>query len=481
MFLSKTDFLHYLHCPKSLWLLKHKPDQYPHGVFSEYIQKIIDEGYEVEEHFKQLILSRVDTESHKFQRSFKSNQGLFAQADCVRDNGDGTITIYEVKSSTSVQRRSPQNQVKDAAFQRIVAEKSGFRVAQVLLVHLNGDYVRNNFIEQNNLLNFVDVSDEIEGLLGETIIEIDAALELLKQTEIDETFCSCLELSKSNHCDTFGYFNPRIPDPSIYSIPRISRSKIRGFASNQRFELDQIRLDEVTEKQSLVLQSAHFKEPIINHEAISSWFARISYPLYFIDYETYASAIPIIRGARPHSPIVFQYSLHIKETPNSSSLRHVEYLAEEAEMPLPLIEHMQENIRDTGSIISWHASFENTQNRNMAEMYPDKCDFLNGIISRTLDLEDIFKEGYVDIKFNGSTSIKKVLPVLVPDLTYSDMEVSNGTDAMEAWKTLISSPPSEKRSQLKNSMLKYCALDTLAMVRIFEFIEDLGSDKHQKD
>lgn len=449
-------------------MLKHKPNQYPHGAFSEYIQKIINEGYEVEEHFTQLILSRADAESYKFQHLFKSNQGLFAQADCVRDNGDGTITIYEVKSSTSVQRRSPQDQIKDAAFQRIVAEKSGFRVAQVFLVHLNGDYVRSSFIEQSNLLNMVDVTDEVEELLAATEIEIGAALALLKETEIDESFCSCLELSKSNHCDTFGYFNPNIPDPSIYNMPRISRSKLSRFVSERRFDLEQIRLDEVTEKQSLVLQSAHLKAPIINHEAISSWFERISYPLYFIDYETYSSAIPIIPGARPHSPIVFQYSLHIKETPNSSSLRHVEYLAEDAEMPLSLIEHMQRNIGDTGSIISWHASFETTQNRNMAEMYPDKRDFLAEVISRTLDLEDIFKEGYVDIKFKGSTSIKKVLPVLVPDLTYSDMEVSNGTDAMEAWQRLIALPSGENKDKLKHSMLKYCELDTLAMVHIFE-------------
>jgi len=451
-------------------LLKHKPDQYPHGAFSEYIQKIIDEGYEVEEQFKRLILSGADAESHKFQHVFKSDEGLFAQADCMRDNGDGTITIYEVKSSTSIQRRSPQNHVRDAAFQRIVAERAGFLVAQVFLIHLNGDYVRDNLIEQINLLNFVDVSDEVEELLEQTKIEIDASLALLKETEIDETFCSCLELSKSNHCDTFGYFNPSIPDPSIYSIPRISRSKLSRFVSEQRFDLEQIRLDEVTEKQSLVLQSAHLKEPIINHEAISSWFERISYPLYFVDYETYASAIPIIPGARPHSPIVFQYSLHIKEAPNGSSLRHAEYLADEAEMPLPLIEHMQKNIGETGSIISWHASFENTQNRNMAEMYPGKREFLTGIINRTLDLEDIFKEGYVDIKFNGSTSIKKVLPVLVPDLTYSDMQVSNGTDAMEAWQRLIALPTGEYKDKLKQSMLKYCELDTLAMVKIFEKI-----------
>ena len=76
----------------------------------------------------------------------------------------------------------------------------------------------------------------------------------------------------------------------------------------------------------------------------------------------------------------------------------------------------------------------------MAEMYPFKHDFLRGLIDRTVDLEDLFKEGYVDIKFQGSTSIKKMLPVLIPELDYAAMDVASGTDAMEAWKRLISLP-----------------------------------------
>ena len=122
-------------------------------------------------------------------------------------------------------------------------------------------------------------------------------------------------------------------------------------------------------------------------------------------------------------------------------------------MPISMIEHMQENIGDVGSIVSWHASFENKQNRTMASMYPNKHDFLYALISRTVDLEDLFKERYVDIKFQGSTSIKKVLPVLVPELDYTGMEVGNGTDAMEAWQRLISLPTGGKKTNCANQCL----------------------------
>ena len=473
MQLSKTDFIQFLQCPKSLWLLRRKPELYQRGAFSDYMQKIVTEGYAIEESLKSYLSSQEDRDKYFYQTVFTTSEGLLARADCTRQNDDGTINIYEVKSSTSVQRGSPQNQIKDATFQKIAAEGAGFKVARVFIVHLNSRYTRDGEVNAGELLVFSDVTTEVDDLFSETLREIEAAILLLNSATIDETSCSCLELTKSNHCDAFDYFNPSIPKPSIYNLPRISKSKLCNFVADGRFALDDIGLDEVTEKQSHVLRSAHLKEPVVDHTIISKWFSKLEYPVYFLDYETYASATPIIDGARPHAPIPFQYSLHIKRSLNDNKLEHVEYLAEEATLPISLIEHMQKNIGDVGSVVSWHASYENTQNRNMAVMYPVKSDFLQGLIDRTVDLEDLFKDGYVDIKFQGSTSIKKVLPVLAPDLDYAGMEVANGTDAMEAWQRLVSLPKGSQKNELRKSMLEYCKLDTLAMVRIFEFMEKL--------
>jgi len=456
-----------------LWLLRRKPELYQRGAFSDYMQKIVTEGYAIEKSLKSYLSSQEDRDKYFYQTVFTTSEGLLARADCTRQNDDGTINIYEVKSSTSVQRGSPQNQIKDATFQKIAAEGAGFKVARVFIVHLNSRYTRDGEVNAGELLVFSDVTSEVDDLFSETLREIEAAILLLNSATIDETSCSCLELTKSNHCDAFDYFNPGIPKPSIYNLPRISKSKLCNFVADGRFALDDIGLDEVTEKQSHVLRSAHLKEPVVDHTIISKWFSKLEYPVYFLDYETYASATPIIDGARPHAPIPFQYSLHIKRSPNDNKLEHVEYLAEEATLPISLIEHMQKNIGDVGSVVSWHASYENTQNRNMAVMYPAKSDFLQGLIDRTVDLEDLFKEGYVDIKFQGSTSIKKVLPVLAPDLDYAGMEVANGTDAMEAWQRLVSLPKGSQKNELRKSMLEYCKLDTLAMVRIFEFMEKL--------
>ena len=473
MQLTKTDFLQFLHCAKSLWLRKHKPAHYNHGTFSDYLQKIVTEGYEIEAHLQTYFAAQPDKQNYSYQTVFKTTKGLFAKADCTRGNEDGTINIYEVKSSTKVHRSTQKNQIKDAAFQLIAAEGAGFNVKKIFIVHLNGMYVRDGDIDAEQLLTFSDVTAEVKKITLETKNEIDHALRFLKRVAIDESSCSCLGLTEKNHCDTFEYFNPNIPKPSIYNLPRISKKKLSAFVADGRFDLDEIALDEVTEKQAKVLRSAHLKKPSVDHELISNWFRQVEYPVYFLDYETYASAAPLIDGARPHSPIPFQYSLHIKQSATNDGLEHVEFIADEAALPIKLIEHMGKYIGDCGSVVSWHASFENTQNRNMALIYPEKHNFLNGLIKRTLDLEDLFKESYVDIEFLGSTSIKKVLPVLVPDLDYSELKVASGTDAMEAWQRLINLPNGPQRSELRKTMLEYCELDTLAMVRIFEFMEEL--------
>ena len=193
-----------------------------------------------------------------------------------------------------------------------------------------------------------------------------------------------------------------------------------------------------------------------------------------MDYETFSSAIPIVEGMKPHAHIPFQFSIHIKKDEDSAELEHYQYLAEEAELPLSLIESMERVIYDKGSVVSWHKSFENTRNKEMALLYPDKADFLNSVTERTIDLEDIFKGGYIDIAFGGSTSIKKVLPILVPELTYDSMTVANGTDAMEAFSNIIEWEDNTEKTKLKEDMLAYCKLDTFAMVKIYEKMKEIS-------
>jgi CRISPR/Cas system-associated exonuclease Cas4 (RecB family) len=467
MQLTKTNFLQFQNCPKSLWLLKNKPKLYPQNVGSNSEDKLAAEGYEVQRLVQKFLQSTENSDKYFFEKIYKSEGELYACADIIRKNEDGTVNIYEVKSSGAV----GQEHLTDATFQTIVVKKSGVKVRSVYIVHLNKEYIREDALNVEEMMTFSMVTKQVQNLIENVKAEIKLALDLLRQDEINEEGCSCLKLSKSHHCETFKYFNPSVPNPSIYNLPRIHKKKLNIFVNEGRYALDEIDENEVTGNQISVLQSAKTNSPVLNNKIIEKFYDQVTYPLYFLDYETFSSAIPVVDGVKPHAHIPFQFSIHVKMTKEGSNIEHYEYLADKAELPRNMIELMEKVIGSNGSIVSWHKSFENTRNKEMAILYPDKANFLNNVSDRTIDLEDIFKGGYVDIAFGGSTSIKKVLPVIVPDLNYANLEVANGTDAMEAFTRLLEMPNGLDKTKLQNEMLEYCKLDTLAMVEIFKKME----------
>lgn len=469
MQLTKTDFIHYLNCPESLWLQKRNPEGYPYGEFSTFMQKLVREGYEVEEYVQQFFESAGDR-NVSFQVEFRTDDGLYARVDALESMDDGTTALYEIKSSTSVKTDAKHNHIKDACFQKVCADRAGQQIDRVFLVHLNGDYVRNGAIDLGAMLAFADITEAVEEVESETSAEIDAALTFLASDQ-DMIGCSCIEKTRANHCDAFGIFNPEVPTPSIYSLPRLRANRIRELRS-----MDVVRLQEVpedyslSENQRLVVDSAKAGAPLVNEAAISSFLSDLTFPLYFFDYETFSSAVPLLDGTSPHKHFSVQYSLHILDA--DGSLHHKEYLERQARLPDRLVERMQEDFGPTGSVVSWHASFEKTRNREMAERYPDNADFLNSLNDRMVDLEDVFKTDYVDARFDGSTSIKKVLPVVCPHLDYKELEVQDGASAMEAWQRMINAAPHEAEI-IAADLLKYCERDTFAMVEIYRFLIDL--------
>ncbi len=474
MQLTKTDFIQYLNCSKSLWWLKHEPDTYPHGEFSVFLQKLTREGYEVERYVRQYFESE-DSRDVDFQRVFETDDGLFARVDALERGPDGEVILYEIKSSTSVKTDASHNHIKDAGFQKICAGRAGQQIDRVYLVHLNGEYVRNGSVDPVALLTFSDVTEPVGNIAGETEVEIEAALDLLREIELDREGCSCLHKSRGNHCDTFSLFNPGIPTPSIYSLPRLSAKKRTDFIVNGIFDLHEIPDNyPLSANQKIVVQAAKANAPQINLDEIRDFLATLRFPLYFFDFETYASAVPFLDGTSPHKHFPVQYSLHILD--EDGSLTHKEFLERDARLPDRLVEQMNADIGQVGSIVSWHASFEKTQNREMAKMFPDKSDFLIDLNERMVDLEDVFKAAYVDARFDGSTSIKKVLPIICPKLDYKDLYVQDGASAMVSWERMINTDDKEA-AQIASALLSYCERDTFAMVEIYRFLNELTHDQ----
>lgn len=467
MVLTKTDFIHYLNCPKSMWLEKRDPANFPRGEFSAFQRKLVQEGREVEVFFRQLLQGRA-FDWVDYEVEFQLND-LYARVDGLAVDVAGQTTLYEVKSSTSVKTDSKHNHLKDACFQKICAELAGQFIHRVVLVHLNATYVRQGEIDPAGLLVLEDITDRVAVIEAATRAEMDAAVALL-EGEIDLVGCDCLRKSRANHCDAFSYFNPDMPRPSIYSLPRLQAAQLRELVDQELFDPRAVPEGfPLSEQQRVVLAAFQSGEPQIDHGVIEAFFGALIFPLYFLDYETYASAVPLLDGVSPHKAFPVQYSLHVLDA--GGNLTHHEYLEQEARLPDILVAQLRENIDREGSVIAWHASFERTQNQMMAQAFPEHEDFLLALNNRMIDLEEPFKTGYVDARFGGSTSIKKVLPVVCPDLNYDDLAVQDGAAAMNAWKNMLEAPPDESAA-IARDLLRYCERDTEAMVKIYRFLNE---------
>ena len=489
MKLTKTDFKYFLDCPESLWLLKNKPEKYPKGEFSLFAQKLIKEGYEVEAFAKQLFKNGLDLPEHGspkqtkqaltetfnvyFQPSFVTNKDVFARIDILERLTDDTWHIYEVKSSTSIKKDRKHRQIEDACFQKYVLTECGYQVSKVSIIHLNKEYIKQGNIVPNELLEIADVTDALDGIYSSVINQINSASNFISKEIINETICSCKYKTRSNHCDAFKYFNTTIAEYSIYEIARISEKKVGLLVDNEQLAIIDIPSDfELNVNQQTQVESVKQELPIIHQANIKRELDKLKFPLHFIDYETYASAIPRLDGLSPHKHLTFQVSIHTLT--ENGILTHFEYLLDAMEMPTDMLQAMQNFTRNTGTFISWHASFEIGRNKDLIDWLPQFANYLTYINEHTFDLETIFKKDYIDYRFHGSSSIKKVQPIIAPHLSYSELDINNGTMALDTWGRMVMNKDfNEGVLQTRKNLWEYCKLDTLAMVEIYNVLKAL--------
>jgi CRISPR/Cas system-associated exonuclease Cas4 (RecB family) len=497
MQITKTDYLEYTFCKKNLWLKKHKPELFDGVELSDFEKKIIEEGNLADEEARHLFKGGVlvdsqgdwavlDTKKYIskktpviFQATFLQNN-FFIRADIlVYNNIRNGFELYEVKASNDIKRVAPHNYINDLAFQKSVIELSGLSIIKTGVIHLNKDYKRQGKLDYNRLFVIADISDEVELAQDEVKKQMEDMKKYLGSEE--EKGCECLYRGRSNHCTTFNYSNPDVPDYSVHDINRIGASKklFYDWIDKRIFKIEDIPNPEKLKGiKKLQYDSVILGKPIINKIAIKEELSRLRFPLQFFDYEGFTGAIPMFDGFGAYEQIPFQYSLHIMQ--EDGSLEHREFLITEPKTDLtkPLIERMKKDINPKGTVIAWYITYESQRNKKLVELHPNDADFLNQINDNMFDLMSIFSNGYyLDPDFKGSSSIKKVLPVLVPELTYKNLNISKGDQASERWQKMISSETSaEEKEAIKRDLLQYCKLDTLAMVKIYQFLKNLVSN-----
>jgi predicted RecB family nuclease len=479
--LSKSQYCKGKNCLKAVWLYNFRKDLKDDS--SEFQEILFKQGNEVGKLAHQRFPGGelIDEDYRNAEGALKHTQEalnrgakcLYEAAFCWKDilirvdvivkHDDGSFDLVEVKSTNSVK----EEHLHDVAIQKYVLEKLGHTVHGCYLMHLNRDYLRDGNLSVDDLFVLQKLGSELEPAyqaIGDNLKKIRATLKKTKEPEVPiGSRCST-----PYDCEFTNYCWSGVDDLSIHRLPRISDKQREQLVNRGITNIKEIPDEfELTANQQTQVIAAKESNAIINLVAIANHLKGLRYPLYFFDFESASFALPPYDKTHPYLHLPFQYSLHVQMN-EKLPLEYIEFLYDADSDPRRAIaESLCKNLGEKGSIIVYHASYEKQRLEHLAAIFPDLAPKLQKIISRLWDLETPFsKRWYCDWKFAGSSSIKNVLPVMVTDLSYEDLEIKDGSSAQVRYEDMIKKGPNHQTA--RQALLEYCKRDTMAMVRILE-------------
>ncbi len=487
--LSKTQFLYFLQCPKYAWLYKNRKDLISSAEDLGY-QQI--QGESIEFWVYQQYSDGVDCKTNKdisedikktkeilsngnkivFQPSFQAGE-LFCRCDLLIFNESSQLwDLIEIKASTKVE----DQHIIDLAFQKQCLTSYGLSIGAMYIYYVNNKYIKKGPIEANKIISKEDVTEKVNFIEVSIRNKINQALVYLKENAEEPDIKILKQCNNPYECNFKPYCWQNIPNHSIYDLS-LKEQDLEMLVSEGKIMLEDVPYELVSRKNKKNYYLAKISNSItINKQGIKDELSSLSYPLYFLDYESYNPAVPLFDGLKPYQQMVFQFSLH-KKNSSKAIVEHYEFISEQWQDPTPMLLHNLINLLGSmGTIIVWNESFEKLRNKEMGEMYPSFKKQMLNINSRIYDLGVPFKkEYYIHPEFKGSWSIKSILPVLFPDLSYKNINIQGGMQASGSYRRLIDSNIDViEKDKLKKDMLEYCKLDTLAMVKIYELLEEIS-------
>ena len=489
MNLSKSKYTTTWQCPKALWMKKYKPEEL---LIDENIKARMATGNEVGDLAMSLFGDYIDVTEYKDDKidlnrmiektneemkkgtqniceaSFLYN-GLYCAVDILRKEEDG-YSIYEVKSSTHDDK---DVYFTDIAYQKYVLEHCGINVINTYLVVINNEYVYDGTLKVDELFKITDVKEGVEDQYLNVEMNLKTAEKIL-QSDIEPDIDLDLHCNKPYRCGFWKYCSRNLSNPSVFNLYRIKFKDAisfykEGITSYEQLDADP-RIKNLTQLKQIDFE-LHDKGTYIDKAIISEFLDKCTYPLYFLDFETEQPVIPKYIGTKPYQQIPFQYSLHYIEK-EGGELKHKEFLGISGQDPRrALAEQLCEDIPYDACTMAYNKMFECGRIKELAESFPDLADHLLNIERNIIDLLDPFRQGgYYCKAMGGSFSIKSVLPAMFPndpELDYHNLEgVHNGGEAMSIYPKIQYMDVDEQKIA-RHNLLKYCELDTYAMVKVW--------------
>ncbi len=484
MALSKTKYCKALQCKKWLWLLEHHP-------LEEEENSVFDTGKEVGELAKNLLGPHIDVRYNEDLKEMLKDtksllllnnvviteasflyESLFCSVDLLKKRGD-SFEVYEVKSSTEVK----DIYLEDLAYQVYILNHLGYKIDKACIVYINKEYERFGELDLSSLFVISDETSVILAKQGEVEENIKKILEYQKKEEEEDEKIG-IHCVKPYPCPYFEYCTKGLKKPNVFDLRGIRDQKKFDWYDRGVISYEDLLKEEIDPKTKQQIEfELKDKEPFIDKEQIIHFMDTLSYPLYFLDFETFQQAIPLYDGIKPYMQIPFQYSLHSIES-KDAPLKHTEFLDTSGLDPRRnLALQLVKDIPKDSCVLAYNMRFEKMVIKNLASLYPDLKEDLMRIHDSIKDLMFPFvNRFYYQKEMKGSYSIKQVLPSLFPEdpaLDYHNLEqVHNGSEAMNAYQEMNRLGGKEKEDLIHN-MLKYCELDTFAMVKIWTFLNEI--------
>ena len=512
--LSKSRYTAFCQCPKNLWLKVYKPEE---ATVDEALQARFEQGNRVGDlamqlfgEFKEAHADKKD-ENGKTIKDEKGNplldlaamveqtrqwmqegveniceasfalDGHYCAVDILRKNGDGW-DIYEVKSSTykGDKEDTPKHLLvytRDIAYQKWVLERCGVKVNSCYLVRLNKFYVRGKDLDIQQLFHIRNMDDLVENEYVKVKANVSLALKTLEGNEPDEPIA--IHCHEPYDCSFFQYCTKGMGDPNVFDLYRMNFKKKCELYNQGKINFEDLVNEKLNEIQQLQVATYLNDTQLVTPQEIRDFLKTLTYPLYFLDFETMQTAVPEYEGTRPYQQITFQYSLHWIEE-EGGELHHTDFLGDSVSDPRrALAEKLCRDLPKGVCSTAYNKGFECGRLKELAEAFPDLSEHLLDISNHIIDLIEPFRKKMVYLpEMNGSFSIKHVLPALQPndpELKYENLDgsVHNGGEAMTIYPQ-IAKMSTKDAEYARQSLLKYCCLDTLAMVKVWEKLKEMA-------
>lgn len=485
--LSKSKYCRAIQCNKMLWLEKNKPEEkgemdnqavldngtkvgeLAKGIFGKHTNIEYDENldkmiYDTKEALKES--SNIITEA-----SFKYKNN-FCSIDILKVNGN-SVEIYEVKSSTEIK----DIYLDDISYQFYILNKLEYKVTKASIIYINNQYIRHGELNLSEFFNSEDVTDIVQEKQKEIESKIKEINEYMKQ-EAEPKQEIGMQCFKPYQCQFWKYCTKHLPEHNVFQIRKMHKDKALKFYYEGKTNFKDLLEENMNWKFKQQIEFEEFNyEPHIDKQKIREFMKNLYYPIYFLDFETMQTAIPEFDNSKPYQQIPFQYSLHYI-TKEDGELLHKEFLAESGMDPRrKLAEQLVKDIPKDVCVTAYNMMFEKGRIKELAEIFPDLSEHLMNIHNHIQDLMIPFSERMYYCKdMQGSYSIKYVLPALFPndpELNYHNLPlIHNGGEAMNIFPK-IKDMSKEEQKKARYGLLKYCELDTYAMVKVWEKLKEV--------